>query len=78
MVAFTITGFWQSRRNRIDLLITAMGLFWVVTHFFVALPAQIVGQENSLKKFTYTFGFIVVILRFFTIAGKLIALFMLS
>jgi len=25
MFAFTVTGFWQSRRNRLDLLITGMG-----------------------------------------------------
>ena len=72
--AYTISGFWQSRRNRIDLLITGMGIFWVATHFFVALPASVVGGETRLKKFTYTFGFVVVILRFFTIAGLLLFL----
>uniref|UniRef100_A0A914MPT1 Ion transport domain-containing protein n=1 Tax=Meloidogyne incognita TaxID=6306 RepID=A0A914MPT1_MELIC len=70
MFAFTVTGFWQSRRNRLDLLITGMGLFWISTHFFVALPASAVGGESRLKRFTYTFGYIVVILRFFTIAGR--------
>ncbi|KAL3080227.1 hypothetical protein niasHT_035747 [Heterodera trifolii] len=70
MLAYTVSGFWQSRRNRIDLLITGMGLFWVITHFFLALPASVVGGETRLKKFTYTFGYIVVILRFFTIAGR--------
>ncbi|KAF7637845.1 hypothetical protein Mgra_00002820 [Meloidogyne graminicola] len=70
MFAFTVPGFWQSRRNRLDLLITGMGLFWVSTHFFVALPTSSVGGESRLKRFTYTFGYIVVILRFFTIAGR--------
>lgn len=70
MIAFTVRGFWQSRRNRIDLLITALGLFWIVTHFVMALPASAVGGRSQLKKFTYTFGYIVVILRFFTIAGN--------
>lgn len=70
MLAFTISGFWQSRRNRIDLLITATGIFWVVTHFFLALPAGVMGEATSLKKFTYTFGYVVVVLRFFTIAGN--------
>ncbi|KAI6220279.1 Sodium leak channel non-selective protein [Aphelenchoides besseyi] len=70
MLAFTIQGFWQSRRNRIDLLITALGCLWVAVHFFVALPASVVGGETRLKKFTYTFGYMVVILRFFTIAGR--------
>ncbi|KAK0398822.1 hypothetical protein QR680_002769 [Steinernema hermaphroditum] len=70
IVAFTVPGFWQSRRNRIDLLITMLGIFWVITHFFVALPASVVGGETRLKKFTYTFGYIVVIMRFFTITGR--------
>jgi sodium leak channel non-selective protein len=72
MLAYTVAGFWQSKRNRIDLLITGMGIFWVATHFFVALPASVVGGETRLKRFTYTFGYVVVILRFFTIAGQLI------
>uniref|UniRef100_A0A1I7YZN3 Transporter, cation channel family protein n=1 Tax=Steinernema glaseri TaxID=37863 RepID=A0A1I7YZN3_9BILA len=70
IIAFTVPGFWQSRRNRIDLLITMFGIFWVITHFFVALPASVVGGETRLKKFTYTFGYIVVIMRFFTITGR--------
>ena len=77
IVAFTIPGFWQSRRNRIDLLITILGIFWIITHYFVAMPASVVGGEARLKKFTYTFGYIVVILRFFTIAGRSTTLKML-
>ncbi|MGE9640936.1 hypothetical protein ACQP3J_28210, partial [Escherichia coli] len=26
-------GFWQSRRNRYDLLVTSLGVVWVVLHF---------------------------------------------
>uniref|UniRef100_A0AC34QHG3 Ion transport domain-containing protein n=1 Tax=Panagrolaimus sp. JU765 TaxID=591449 RepID=A0AC34QHG3_9BILA len=77
IVAFTLSGFWQSRRNRIDLLITALGIIWIVTHFFIALPASVVGGETRLKKFTYTFGYLVVIMRFFTIAGRSTTLKML-
>lgn len=69
MIAFTFSGFWESRRNRIDLLITVLGLFWIVTHFIMALPASAVRGQIGLKKYTYTFGYMVVILRFFTIAG---------
>ncbi|KAI6181392.1 Four domain-type voltage-gated ion channel alpha-1 subunit [Aphelenchoides besseyi] len=70
LFAIEVCWFWQSRRNRIDLLITALGCLWVAVHFFVALPASVVGGETRLKKFTYTFGYMVVILRFFTIAGR--------
>ncbi|VDK65890.1 unnamed protein product [Onchocerca ochengi] len=77
MIAFTMRGFWQSRRNRIDLLITVLGLFWIFTHFIMALPASAVGGPTELKEFTYTFGYLVVILRFFTIAGRKTTLKML-
>ncbi|TMS38414.1 hypothetical protein L596_005144 [Steinernema carpocapsae] len=72
IIAFTVPGFWQSRRNRIDLLITILGIFWVITHFFVALPVSVESKpdETRLKKFTYTFGYMVVIMRFFTITGR--------
>ncbi|KIH45812.1 hypothetical protein ANCDUO_24142, partial [Ancylostoma duodenale] len=82
VLAFTFAGFWQSRRNRIDLLITVFGLFWIFLHFFVALPSSSSKPmaptsspsksptQATLKTFTYTFGYIIVILRFFTIASR--------
>lgn len=72
MIAFTVRGFWQSKRNRIDLLITVLGLTWIVAHFFFALPASVVTEQTGPKRLTYTFGYIVVIARFFTIAGILL------
>uniref|UniRef100_A0A915EEL3 Sodium leak channel NALCN n=1 Tax=Ditylenchus dipsaci TaxID=166011 RepID=A0A915EEL3_9BILA len=62
VMAFTASGFWQSRRNRIDLLITALGIScwrWVVA-----------AAEKGFKRFTYTLGYVIVVLRFFTIAGR--------
>lgn len=70
IIAFTFRGFWQSKRNRIDLLITVLGTIWIIAHFVMALPASVVASQNRFKRFTYTFGYIVVIMRFFTIAGK--------
>lgn len=58
MIAFTPRGYWQSRRNRYDLVVTFIGCIWVLVHF---------AYTND---FSNTFGFIVVILRFFTITGK--------
>lgn len=58
MIAFTPRGYWQSRRNRYDLAVTFIGSIWVINHWLLT------------NKFTYSFGFIVVILRFFTITGK--------
>ena len=70
IMAFTFRGFWQSKRNRIDLLITILGLVWIFLHFPMALPAKIMSAKTSLRRFTYVFGYFVVILRFFTIAGR--------
>lgn len=58
MIAFTPRGYWQSRRNRYDLVVTFIGCIWVLVHFVLT------------NNFSSTFGFIVVILRFFTITGK--------
>ncbi|XP_023229790.1 sodium leak channel non-selective protein-like [Centruroides sculpturatus] len=57
-IAFTPRGYWQSRRNRYDLFVTFIGVIWVVMHFML---------RNDLS---HSFGFAVVIFRFFTITGK--------
>nr|XP_037877804.1 sodium leak channel non-selective protein isoform X2 [Bombyx mori] len=57
-IAFTPRGYWQSRRNRYDLLVTVAGCIWIFMHFTL---------KNDLSYFV---GFMVVILRFFTITGK--------
>lgn len=33
IIAMSPAGFWQSRRNRYDLLVTSLGIVWVVLHF---------------------------------------------
>ncbi|CAG2172733.1 unnamed protein product, partial [Oppiella nova] len=58
MIAFTARGYWQSRRNRYDLFVTVLGVLWLGLHFLL------------MNEMSNTFGFIVVILRFFTITGK--------
>ncbi|XP_054002407.1 sodium leak channel NALCN isoform X5 [Hylaeus anthracinus] len=57
-IAFTPRGYWQSRRNRYDLLVTVVGVIWIVIHCTM--------KNDS----SYLIGFMVVILRFFTITGK--------
>ncbi|XP_077301689.1 sodium leak channel non-selective protein na [Arctopsyche grandis] len=57
-IAFTPRGYWQSRRNRYDLLVTVAGCMWIFIHCML---------KNDLS---YFIGFMVVILRFFTITGK--------
>jgi hypothetical protein len=58
VVAFSPRGYWQSRRNRYDLFVTVLGVIWWIFH--IALHDD----------FSNSFGFVVVILRFFTITGK--------
>lgn len=57
-IAFTPRGYWQSRRNRYDFFVTFMGVIFVFLHV------------SMMNEVSYTFGFAVVILRFFTITGK--------
>ncbi|UJR35694.1 hypothetical protein I4U23_028443 [Adineta vaga] len=62
-IALGIVGYWQSRRNRFDLLVTILGIAWIVMNF-------ISMGKTDLQEFSNTFGFTVIILRFFTVAGK--------
>lgn len=55
-----------------------MGTVWIIAHFVMALPASVVASQNRLKRFTYTFGYIVVIMRFFTIAGIFIIFLLIN
>ncbi|CAM1330656.1 Uncharacterised protein g10345 [Pycnogonum litorale] len=57
-IAFTPRGYWQSRRNRYDMFVTFLGVIWVLMHYLM---------HND---FSNSFGFTVIILRFFTITGK--------
>ncbi|KAF3429704.1 hypothetical protein E2986_05904 [Frieseomelitta varia] len=71
-IAFTPRGYWQSRRNRYDLLVTVVGVIWIVIHCTMKKykdcnDRSIPFLQNDLS---YVIGFMVVILRFFTITGK--------
>nr|XP_022905001.1 sodium leak channel non-selective protein [Onthophagus taurus] len=57
-IAFTPRGYLQSRRNRYDLFVTVLGVMWMCLHIMF---------KSDLS---YFIGFMVVILRFFTITGK--------
>ena len=76
LIALSPKGYWYSRRNRIDLLITVAGVIWAVLHLSLAKPdwqAADLEHEAKLQKNREgvdTVGYIVIILRFFTITGK--------
>ena len=51
-IAFTPYGYWQSRRNRGDLLVTILGVIWIAIN-------------NAIhNEYTLTFGYVVIILRY--------------
>ncbi|XP_035712749.1 sodium leak channel non-selective protein isoform X2 [Folsomia candida] len=58
VIAFTLLGYWQSRRNRYDLFVTVMGVLWIALWYMFQGDIAV------------TFGYTVIILRFFTITGK--------
>lgn len=58
LIAFTPRGYWQSRRNRYDLFVTILGANWIFINY------------NLHNDVSYSIGFMVIVLRFFTITGK--------
>lgn len=80
MIAFTARGYWQSRRNRYDLLVTVLGVIWIVTHFtihvniltrlYLLLNFDDYSPVYFQNELSFSFGYVVVVLRFFTITGK--------
>ncbi|XP_065924032.1 sodium leak channel NALCN isoform X6 [Magallana gigas] len=71
MIALTPKGYWTSRRNRFDMLLTFLGIIWIILHFTFNLT----GQESDANN---VFGVIIIVLRFCTICGKHAALKMLT
>ncbi|VDM31031.1 unnamed protein product [Hydatigera taeniaeformis] len=70
IIALTFNGYWQSKRNRFDMFVSILGLIWVVLHFSLrSTPANRIISNNS--------GWVIQMLRFFTIAGKYVTLKML-
>ncbi|KAF7252754.1 Sodium leak channel non-selective protein [Varanus komodoensis] len=40
IIAMSPAGFWQSRRNRYDLLVTSLGVIWVILHFAITVTLK--------------------------------------
>lgn len=75
LIALSPKGYWYSRRNRIDLLITIAGVLWAILH--LALPTDGTGVNFQFgREGVDTMGYIVIILRFFTITGKHVSIVM--
>uniref|UniRef100_A0A0X3PIX2 Sodium leak channel non-selective protein n=5 Tax=Schistocephalus solidus TaxID=70667 RepID=A0A0X3PIX2_SCHSO len=70
IIALTFNGYWQSKRNRFDMLVSILGLGWIIMHFSMRPTPQHHQISNN-------FGWTVQMLRFLTIAGKHVTLKML-
>ncbi|TNN09572.1 Sodium leak channel non-selective protein isoform 2 [Schistosoma japonicum] len=70
IIALKFTGYWQSKRNRFDMLVAVLGVTWIILHFILRpIPEKHMISNN--------FGWFVLMLRFFTIAGRHVTLKML-
>jgi len=67
MIAFSPHGYLQSARNKIDLVVTLLGVIWIVLHHSLQASNETV----------IIFGYLSIILRFVTITGKHATLSML-
>lgn len=47
MIALTPKGYWTSRRNRFDMLLTFLGVIWIILHFTFNLTGQEVGHREG-------------------------------
>lgn len=43
LIAMSPAGYWQSRRNRYDLLVTSLGVIWIVLHFSLLVSWILIG-----------------------------------
>nr|CAH8851159.1 unnamed protein product [Trichobilharzia regenti] len=70
IIALKFGGYWQSKRNRFDMLVAVLGVTWIILHFILRpIPEKHMISNN--------FGWFVLMLRFFTIAGRHVTLKML-
>ena len=55
--ALGLFGYWQSRRNRLDMFVTFLGLIWIIMHFISFQKKDLVGilicREISQFLFSY-------------------------
>jgi hypothetical protein len=45
-IALGFVGYWQSRRNRFDLLVTILGIGWIVLNFISIGKSELVRRNN--------------------------------
>ncbi|XP_076454223.1 sodium leak channel NALCN-like [Babylonia areolata] len=62
MIALSPGGYWTSRRNRFDMLVTFLGVIWIILKYGL--------DTKNMHDTINSLGYFVIVLRFFTITGK--------
>ncbi|KAI0978501.1 hypothetical protein GJ496_008670, partial [Pomphorhynchus laevis] len=62
-LAFTVAGYWHSRRNRFEFTVSLLAVIWMFLNLMTYKFSNAIVDANK-------FGYIVIILRLFTICGK--------
>ncbi|KYM83609.1 Sodium leak channel non-selective protein [Atta colombica] len=52
-IAFTPRGYWQSRRNRYDLLVTVVGVIWIIIHCTMQLRLSLVVHSHIIMFYCF-------------------------
>jgi hypothetical protein len=52
-IALGFVGYWQSRRNRFDLLVTILGIGWIILNFISIGKSSFVRLEKNVVFFFY-------------------------
>ncbi|XP_012934773.1 sodium leak channel non-selective protein [Aplysia californica] len=67
MIALSPVGYWTSKRNRLDMFVTLLGVIWIILHYSTEPPLRhFLGKSDTIN----SLGYIVIVLRFFTVTGK--------
>ena len=63
IIAYTFEGYWRSMRNRFDMLLTSLGILWVILNFSL-------DRNESAYIIALIFGVVIIVFRFLTLSGK--------
>lgn len=62
IISYTFEGYWRSMRNRFDMLLTSLGIIWIILNFSL--------KGSEMYHGTLVFGVVIIVFRFLTLSGK--------
>ncbi|XP_020895810.1 sodium leak channel non-selective protein [Exaiptasia diaphana] len=63
IIAYTFEGYWRSMRNRFDMLLTTLGIIWIILNFSLK-------TRKDMYQGCLVFGVVIIVFRFLTLSGK--------